>query len=150
MGKRMAGSRASERHGWSTVSTLLLAVSVVGAVVGLPGCGSSRAARKESSPKAAAANACQGQFQKKLQDMTADLQKMGDQNYRVEMSEEGGGGGITIYSRTMPRAVRQYLTASHVDTVPEIRLANHRGFYQIRPRPGPDCDLDYRVRFVAP
>jgi hypothetical protein len=35
-----------------------------------------------------------------------------------EMAESGSEGGVTIYARTMPGAVRQYLTASHVDTVP--------------------------------
>src|SRR6266404_3738279 len=81
----------------------------------LPACGSGQSARKgDEKTTVAAAGSCQGQFQKKLLDITADLQKMGDQNYRVEMSEGGEGGGVTIYSRTMPQAVRQYLTASHV------------------------------------
>ena len=92
---------------------------------------------------------CRGQFQKKLQDMTADLQKMGDQDYKVEMTEDGASG-VTIYTRTMPRSVRQYLTASHIETVPEVNQANHRGYYQIRPRPNAGCGLDYQVRFVSP
>ena len=144
----MAVSRrpaARRRHGFAAVRVLLLlAASVAGAAA----CGSGRGARKDGTT--ASGGACQGQFQKNLQDMTADLQKMGDQNYKVVMSDGESGGGVTIYSRTMPRAVRQYLTASHVDTVPEIRLAKHRGYYQIRPRPGPSCGLDYQVRFVAP
>jgi hypothetical protein len=143
----MAVSRrpaARRRHGLAAIRALLLAASVVS----LPACGTGRSAQKETA--AAPSGACQGQFQKKVQDMTADLQKMGDQDYKVEMSDSESGGGVTIYARTMPRAVRQYLTASHVDTVPEIRLANHRGYYQIRPRPSRGCGLDYLVRFVAP
>jgi hypothetical protein len=92
---------------------------------------------------------CMGQFSKKLQDMTADLQKMKDQDYKVEI-KGNGPSGITIYTRTIPWAVRQYLTASHVETVPEVQQANHRGYYQIRPRPNPGCGLDYQVRFIAP
>ena len=96
-----------------------------------------------------AGHGCQGRFRTELQEMTADLRKMGDQDYKVEMPE-GSDAGVTIYARTLPPAVHRYLTANRVDTVPEIRLANHRGYYQIRPRPGPDCGLDYQVRFVAP
>jgi hypothetical protein len=118
-------------------------------------CGTGRSTRPsggagEPALEAAAPDSCQGQFQKKLLDITTDLQKMGDKDYRVEMSEAGGASGVTIYARTMPQAVRQYLLASHIDNVPEIRLAGHRGYYQIRPRPNTGCGLDYQVRFVAP
>jgi hypothetical protein len=126
---------------------------MVGAVALLPACrtGRSFSGAGGDPPMATfSPQACHGQFEKKLQDMTADLQKMGDQDYRVEMAESGSEGGVTIYARTMPRAVRQYLTASHVDSVPQIQQASHRGYYQIRPRPNSVCGLDYQVRFVAP
>jgi hypothetical protein len=92
---------------------------------------------------------CRGEVQKKLLEMSADLQKMGDQDYKVEITGDDASG-VTIYTRTMPRAVRLYLTASHVETVPEVQQANHRGYYQIRPRPNAGCGLDYQVRFVSP
>lgn len=144
----MAGRMRFERtSGPGRLSPLPILLLGFGLTFG-PACGGGHAARKGET--VATASTCKGQFQKKLQDMTADLQKMGDQNYKVEMSEDAEDGGVIIYARTMPHAVRQYLTASHVDTVPEIRLANYRGYYQIRPRPGVGCDLDYQVRFVAP
>ena len=118
-------------------------------------CGTGRSTRPsggagEPALEAAPPDSCRGEFQKKLLDITTDLQKMGDKDYRVEMSEAGGASGVTIYARTMPQAVRQYLLVSHIDNVPEIRLAGHRGYYQIRPRPNAGCGLDYQVRFVAP
>src|SRR5437899_6545476 len=88
------------------------------AVILLAACGTGRSSRPpgsaaESTVAADAPDSCQGQFQKKLLDITTDLQKMGDKDYRVEMSEPGGASGVTIYARTMPQAVRQYLLASH-------------------------------------
>jgi hypothetical protein len=125
------------------------------AVFVLSACGTGRSPRPAvgagDAPVAAdISDNCKGQFQKKLLDITADLQKMGDKDYRVEMSEAGGGAGVTIYARTVPQTVRQYMLASHIDNVPEIRLSGHRGYYQIRPRPNAGCGLDYQVRFVAP